>query len=744
MKTWFLLCLLMMVGSAFGKPKAFIRQPIEHCRLFIKVNPTDHTLSGKVSLTLPNKGPKVAGFLLNKDFVVSSAKLGDQDVELIKSHLEEPRQVSPDYGVFGDWKADDAILWTTERDKKKRSRELNRAFSEEPLILEVEFHGSLYKEPENREFSREKIAFEINGTIGEEGVYLSPAAYWYPMLPDQIVIHEVTVRLPEGWNCVTDGNVHPIRYDDGWVEITYTSEQPTGALTLAAGRYMVQEVEHNGVQVATYFLPEQAELAGGYIDACCRYIDMYSSLIGPYPFPGFVVVDNFLPSGYGMPGWTLLGSEVLRLPFIKDISLGHEILHNWLGNSLLVDYREGNWCEGLTTYLADYKYKEEADSSAAREYRMNILRDYVAYVNPENDYPVTNFSSRSDQTDRAIGYGKVMMIFHMLRKLLDQYDETVFVQVIQETYTKYRWQPIGWSIWQREFERRLGQKLNWFFEQWLHQTGMPEIALNNVKVEHVDGRWEAKFEVVTKAPIERDLKYRLLVRTLSSTGTTDYIAFIQNNEQGITLSGSGELMSIRLDPNFNLFRRIYPGEMPLTLAQFFGDSEGVMVIPSQGMKVDDYRRVAEGLKTEKQQVIMDQDFTEEKAKGPVWLFGDPDINSAWKYFPMDPSRLEYLPFRAPRWREEQSMSQGMNFVGEEFRGGKLVATLIDMHPSKPEKCVVYTLALTDADVLEGTRKLTHYGKYSYVLFDGDQNLRKGNWVVSGESPMAWRNTETGR
>jgi len=49
----------------------------------------------------------------------------------------------------------------------------------------------------------------------------------------------------------------------------------------------------------------------------------------------------------------------VRLPFITETSLGHEVLHQWFGNALGVDDEQGNWCEGLATYLADHWYEEQ-------------------------------------------------------------------------------------------------------------------------------------------------------------------------------------------------------------------------------------------------------------------------------------------------------------------------------------------------------------------------------------------------
>ena len=64
---------------------------------------------------------------------------------------------------------------------------------------------------------------------------------------------------------------------------------------------------------------------------------MYEEMIGAYPYAKFATVENWFPTGYGMPGWTLLGSQVLRLPFIPTTSFGHEIAHNWWGNSVFVE-----------------------------------------------------------------------------------------------------------------------------------------------------------------------------------------------------------------------------------------------------------------------------------------------------------------------------------------------------------------------------------------------------------------------
>ena len=84
-----------------------------------------------------------------------------------------------------------------------------------------------------------------------------------------------------------------------------------------------------------------ADLVKNYIEHAKRYLKLYERLINKYPYKRFSIVENFLPTGYSMPTYTLLGQEVVRLPFIPETSLGHEILHQWFGNSVYIDYREG-------------------------------------------------------------------------------------------------------------------------------------------------------------------------------------------------------------------------------------------------------------------------------------------------------------------------------------------------------------------------------------------------------------------
>ncbi len=728
-----------VAASLFLAAQAFavsVRWPTEAVTLNVQFDTTAHTISGTAVLTLSDRGDKTVGFILNKSFTVQSATAEGEPLELKKSDQFDTTAVSSAYGFYGKWDPSKASFYSAKLGKKGlRARK--------HVSIEVAFTGKLYAPPDNRQFSREKIAFEVDGTIGSEGIYLSPSSFWYPILPDCQTPYIVTARVPKGWNCVTDGAASAPKDVGNFTEVTHTADFPVTGVSFSAGPFIVKSVQQDGSTISTYFLTAEAALADGYLESCKKFIAMYSKLIGPYPFRKFAVVDNFMPSGYGMPGWTLLGSEVIKLPFIKDTSLGHEILHNWFGNGILVDYHGGNWCEGLTSYMADYKYKEDADSLSAVEYRRNLLAEYADFVHKDNDYPLANFSERSNQADRAIGYGKCAMVFHMMRRMVNQEDSTQFIQMLQYMFKEFKGKPVSWLNWRQQFEKRAGQKVDWFFDQWVNRTGLPSITIESGHLETVEGSWTAQLVVKTDPSTPVPFNFFLKFRCITDEGFIDYEVFIREPEQKIELAGPGVLQAIKADPGYDLIRVIYPSETPLTFGTFFGDKDGVLVIPSKGKHIEAYKAAAEGLKNEGQTVITDDKYTPDMAKRSLWIFGLPDENSAWNAAPPDSADVRFLPGKVPRWKEEKAIPPALVFRGEELRGGAWTGTLLQPRKGVEGKCVVWTVCTPDADPVAGTRKLPHYGKYSYLLFDGDTNKSKGVWAASGASPMVWIPSKTG-
>ncbi len=168
------------------------------------------------------------------------------------------------------------------------------------------------------------------------------------------------------------------------------------------------------VEVFAFLRDDDPALAQRYLDATARYLELYNGMLPPYPYASFALVENFWETGYGMPGFTLLGPRVIRFPWILTSSYPHELLHNWWGNSVYVDFETGNWCEGLTAYMADHLFAEQRGEGAT--YRRATLKKFTDMVSAGDDFPLSTFGSRQSAASEAVGYGKSLMLFHMARR----------------------------------------------------------------------------------------------------------------------------------------------------------------------------------------------------------------------------------------------------------------------------------------------------------------------------------------
>ncbi len=164
----------------------------------------------------------------------------------------------------------------------------------------------------------------------------------------------------------------------------------------------------------------------------------------------------------------LLGEKIIRFPWILYTSYPHELLHNWWGNSVYVDFEKGNWCEGLTAYMADHLLKEQAGQGA--DYRRTTLQKFTDYVNAENDFPVIEFRSRNNSAEEAIGYGKCLMFNHMLRKAMG--DEN-FIKAYQSFYKDNIYKISTFDDIQESFQQFSENDLEPIFDQWLLRKGAP-------------------------------------------------------------------------------------------------------------------------------------------------------------------------------------------------------------------------------------------------------------------------------
>jgi len=633
----------------------------------------------------------------------------------------------------------------------------------------------------------------VAGSISDRGTFLLADSGWYPRfagwraatvgLPSPPSLPKIAdgeipedfdleVTAPRGIYAVTAGEL--IGHEDRNANsVSRWKTGPIGqGLALSAGRYIVrssargdfasgqtgsggspprgdfasrQPGRGGSPPVYTYFTSENDALSETYLKAAVSHIKFYERLHGPYPFPKFAIVENFFPTGYGFPSYTLLGATVLRLPFIPETSLRHEIAHSWWGNGVLVDYASGNWCEGLTTYVADYLPQEMSSAADARLYREQILQEYATFAASGADFPLRLFEGRSSPATKAVGYGKAAFVFHMIRQKLG---DDAFWNSLRQIYKERLFVRTSWEDFRDVFVRTGGwdpAEAKEFFDQWVARSGAPVLRLQDVRLNSDASGWQATGSIDQDPPwYDLDITVALKIspterfdtRIGIKGGSTSFAIGLPRTGSALKPSapptargdfasaqtGSGGTpppQKLIADPDVNIFRLLDPEEVPCTVNSVKGSKSLTAVLcdgsPREAVKA--FELLLEGLGHADARIKSEKEAEMKMSKqGDFLFFGLPRSEKLKSFFSSSPEDVTLA--------EEKFSVKGLSgadclflVFNESKRGAGLTALYLPVSGASADS------------VLTAARKITHYGKYSYLAFSQGVIRQKGVWEV---------------
>lgn len=547
-------------------------------------------------------------------------------------------------------------------------------------VLTIIYEAVFRKLPETDTLTNPGVV--MGNLISRDGISLTGG--WYPFVSG-LAHYRLTAILPKGFEGISEADeIIEKEQTDESRSFTFLFPHPREGISLVAGAFVVEQERFADIDIYTYFFPEDAALAETYRTATQKYIDLYQNMIGAFPFRRFSIVENILPTGYALPTFTLLGKDVVKLPFIVHTSLGHEILHQWLGNSVYVDDESGNWSEGLTTYLADHNYKEQ--EGLGWEYRKELLTSFQNYVTEENDFPLSDFSYRKNRASRAVGYGKTAMIFHMLKNLIG---EDHFMQALKSFIKQNQFRFASWDDLQHAFEAASNTELNWFFSQWIERPGIPEIGIEDVSLAFRDSRKVLSAKVLQKGP-----GYRLYVpvTVLMEDGEITSIYTIDDESVTIEFEIDGDPVALIVDSHYDLFRKLSQKELPPVISGVLGDSNRLFVIPEG--KDEDYAFAGA--------LFEEMGFTKTSERALSYE----DIKDASLIIPGKDTKLAKELFGT------------VIIPDDDFWFS------VKRNPYNPEKEIALMSASSPSDIDSYAGKITHYGKYSTIIFDNGRTIKK--------------------
>jgi len=235
-------------------------------------------------------------------------------------------------------------------------------------------------------------------------------------------------------------------------------------------------------------------------------LKLYTDVYGPLPFDRLAVTEIPGSHGQGLP-------QLLHLSWYSfheewrgktDFFRAHEVAHQWWGHLVGWKTYHDQWLsEGFAEFSGEwfverkYGFKKEA-----RDILTNWRRDIVQrggrygwHAGPEVA-PIW-MGARTSSYDSpgsysALIYSKGAYVLHMLRMMVRDFkagSDNRFIALMRDYVRRFRDRSASTEEFKAVVEDHLGGPMDWFFDQWVYGTEIPELAFSSKTTQTADGKF---------------------------------------------------------------------------------------------------------------------------------------------------------------------------------------------------------------------------------------------------------------
>lgn len=295
---------------------------------------------------------------------------------------------------------------------------------------------------------------------------------------------EVIGRIPLHWTSLSNGKLLSTTEENGKkvMHWKFDVKHSTYLVTFAAGDLFEHKEESNGVEIRWYApkgKEKEAENAYKNTGDILKFFSDYTHY--PYPYKSYSQwsASRFIFGGMENTSATTQTDLTLRddratLDSTSDNLVAHEASHQWFGDWITAKSWAHAWLhESFATYF-DALYTEHSKGRDEFHYQMKGNKE--AYINEDSSVyrrPIVTkiYEEPIDLFDRHLYPGGSWRV-HMLRNLLG---EEVFRNVLKHYLNEHAQGLVETVDLARAIETITGKNYDWFFDQWIYQSGYPKL-----------------------------------------------------------------------------------------------------------------------------------------------------------------------------------------------------------------------------------------------------------------------------
>jgi hypothetical protein len=260
-----------------------------------------------------------------------------------------------------------------------------------------------------------------------------------------------------------------------------------------------------------------------------------------------------------------------------------------------------------------------------------------------------------------------------------------------------------------------------FHDQWITRPGALQLAMDRPRVVSAGGRQQVAGTLIQKSP---RFKVRLPVEVTGARFSTRENVYLDDATAKFSIRIPEAPRTVAVDPDFDVFRLLYPEEIPATVNAVKGSSALTAVLAEDSPEpyAEIFRGLLIGLNHRGTRIWSERRFAaEDNLGGDLLFFGMPKRKKGRTVL----SELD----------DAVVLSSGSFRVGEDI-SSSTADTMFAVFKRKQRLVAVFLpLAGTDVEtVMRTARKITHYGRFGRLSFKGGVNVGKGVGEVLG-SPL---------
>ena len=325
---------------------------------------------------------------------------------------------------------------------------------------------------------------------------------------------------------------------------TFVWDKPSFPGTLIAGKFDVSNSNAVGLNLRLFFKPAHKDQFGAWADTAVREFQYYAARLGPPLSNTLNIVE--LPDDCGLPAtWApeIVGLTARNLSGkVNYRLLANEIAHQWFGVGVSPATRSDWWLSDGFARFQEARYVEFAAGEAAYE---EVTKDLSVGALAYDTVPLSQIGRLDPFSPefQALTSDKGAVILNMLRWVMG---DAAFDRSVQTFFRTFNGKPASVDDFRTIAEQNYGDKLSWFFTQWLESTGAPEFK-NKYTVYRLGNN--KGFRVVGEIQQDLDLFRMPVELKIDTDGKTETKRIeVVGTDSAYTIETFGKPRRIVIDP----------------------------------------------------------------------------------------------------------------------------------------------------------------------------------------------------